>query len=264
MGRKKDDGGGGIPEWMCTFGDMMSLLLCFFIMLYSMSIITDVKWVATVQSFKRKMGYSGFSKIESQNTKISASIASTSEMSRRTSAMTGLQAIHGKGDFPTVQSILPPPGDIVKGGLIRFQPGSAVLTDKAKNDLKTLHPVLQVSHNKIMVQGHSAPMEVSEGGEFEEDIDLARARAVNVMQHLITLGLREEFFEVSAAHSSTKPNNAILPLEDRSNPKLSGASAAVYLITRTSRPQLAPEEQSPSEPPPDAGDEPPPVTNGEP
>ncbi len=30
-----DNGGGGIPEWVLTFGDMMSLLLTFFIMLVS-------------------------------------------------------------------------------------------------------------------------------------------------------------------------------------------------------------------------------------
>ena len=31
------DDGGGVPEWVLTYGDMMSLLLCFFILLYSLS-----------------------------------------------------------------------------------------------------------------------------------------------------------------------------------------------------------------------------------
>ena len=35
--KKKNKGGGGAPEWMVTFGDMMSLLLCFFVILVSMS-----------------------------------------------------------------------------------------------------------------------------------------------------------------------------------------------------------------------------------
>ena len=33
----------GIPEWVVTFGDMMSLLLTFFIMLVSMSEIKEEK-----------------------------------------------------------------------------------------------------------------------------------------------------------------------------------------------------------------------------
>ncbi len=31
------DDGGGVPEWVVTFGDMMSLLLTFFIMLFFIS-----------------------------------------------------------------------------------------------------------------------------------------------------------------------------------------------------------------------------------
>ena len=33
----EDDGPPGVPEWVVTYGDMMSLLLTFFIMLVSMS-----------------------------------------------------------------------------------------------------------------------------------------------------------------------------------------------------------------------------------
>ena len=42
MKRKK--GGGGGANWMDTYGDMVTLLLCFFIMLYSMSTINEEKW----------------------------------------------------------------------------------------------------------------------------------------------------------------------------------------------------------------------------
>ena len=34
--KKKKSGGGG-ANWMDTYGDMVTLLLCFFVMLYSMS-----------------------------------------------------------------------------------------------------------------------------------------------------------------------------------------------------------------------------------
>ncbi len=36
---------------MDTYGDMVTLLLCFFVLLYSMSTISEVKWRALVQSF---------------------------------------------------------------------------------------------------------------------------------------------------------------------------------------------------------------------
>lgn len=48
--RKKRGGGGG-ANWMDTYGDMVTLLLCFFVMLYSMSTMDKEKWIALVESF---------------------------------------------------------------------------------------------------------------------------------------------------------------------------------------------------------------------
>ncbi|MCI8843049.1 MAG: flagellar motor protein MotB [Oscillospiraceae bacterium] len=48
---KKKGGGGGGANWMDTYGDMVTLLLCFFVLLYSMSTVSEEKWRALVQSF---------------------------------------------------------------------------------------------------------------------------------------------------------------------------------------------------------------------
>ena len=53
MAKKKSSGGGG-ANWMDTYGDMVTLLLCFFVLLYSMSSISEDKWKAIVQSFNPK------------------------------------------------------------------------------------------------------------------------------------------------------------------------------------------------------------------
>ena len=50
MNIKKKSGSGG-ANWMDTYGDMVTLLLCFFVMLYSMSNLDKDKWIALVQSF---------------------------------------------------------------------------------------------------------------------------------------------------------------------------------------------------------------------
>ena len=47
----------GIPEWVVTFGDMMSLLLTFFIMLVSLSEIKEEEtYQALVNSLQRQFG----------------------------------------------------------------------------------------------------------------------------------------------------------------------------------------------------------------
>lgn len=54
MARKKqEEAKGGSPEWMTTFSDLMNLLLCFFVLLFSMSSVDVEKFnlmVASLQS----------------------------------------------------------------------------------------------------------------------------------------------------------------------------------------------------------------------
>ena len=51
MKMRKKGGGGGGANWMDTYGDMVTLLLCFFVLLYSMSTISEENWKALVMSF---------------------------------------------------------------------------------------------------------------------------------------------------------------------------------------------------------------------
>lgn len=48
--RKPEDPPAGLAPWMATFSDLMNLLLCFFVLLFSMSSISEEKWDALVAS----------------------------------------------------------------------------------------------------------------------------------------------------------------------------------------------------------------------
>lgn len=52
MARKRSDDSGGY-NWMDTYGDMVTLLLTFFILLFSMSSVDEKKWEILVQAFSR-------------------------------------------------------------------------------------------------------------------------------------------------------------------------------------------------------------------
>ena len=51
MKKRKSGGGGGGANWMDTFGDLVTLLLCFFVLLYSISTLDQAKWIQVVKSF---------------------------------------------------------------------------------------------------------------------------------------------------------------------------------------------------------------------
>ncbi|MEA4889088.1 MAG: flagellar motor protein MotB [Clostridiaceae bacterium] len=48
---KNDESSGGEGNWMNTYGDLVTLLLCFFVLLFSFSNIDAEKWKALVKSF---------------------------------------------------------------------------------------------------------------------------------------------------------------------------------------------------------------------
>ena len=51
--KKEDIPAPGAPAWMATFGDLMNLLLCFFVLLFSMSSIDAAKFEAMAASFSQ-------------------------------------------------------------------------------------------------------------------------------------------------------------------------------------------------------------------
>ena len=54
--KKEEPSGVGAPLWMLTYGDMITLVLTFFILLYSYSTIDAIKWKQAVSSLKGSLG----------------------------------------------------------------------------------------------------------------------------------------------------------------------------------------------------------------
>ncbi|WP_436639159.1 OmpA/MotB family protein [Microbaculum sp. FT89] len=56
MARQKKASGGGVPEWMVTFGDLMALLACFFVLIISFSIQDEKKLQVVAGSMREAFG----------------------------------------------------------------------------------------------------------------------------------------------------------------------------------------------------------------
>jgi chemotaxis protein MotB len=52
----EDEGGGGAPEWMTTYGDLVTLLFAFFVLLYSMSSVQQESFKELVNSLESALG----------------------------------------------------------------------------------------------------------------------------------------------------------------------------------------------------------------
>ena len=53
---EEEEGGGGTPAWMATFADLMSLLMCFFVLLLSFSEMDVQKYKQIAGSMKNAFG----------------------------------------------------------------------------------------------------------------------------------------------------------------------------------------------------------------
>jgi chemotaxis protein MotB len=221
----------GIPAWMVTFGDMMSLLLCFFIMLFALSIITPVRFQALVDTLQQDFtGYAGTARERVRANKTTTTVTDSDARSRRISALAGGQPIPGPpGEQTDVYTILLD-GETIRGGLIRFELGSSELTDQARWDLRATLPILRGSPQKIEVRGYVAPGEG--GGIYQRDSDLAFYRALGVVDYLVSHDLARDFFEIVVA-PGTLPNLNILPAG--TDPRHAGASVEIRLLNQTLR-----------------------------
>jgi len=56
MARQKKQQAGGVPEWMVTFGDLMALLACFFVLIISFSIQDEKKLQVVAGSMREAFG----------------------------------------------------------------------------------------------------------------------------------------------------------------------------------------------------------------
>lgn len=180
----------GVPEWVVTFGDMMSLLLTFFIMLVSLSEVKqEEKYQALVESMKEQFGYAKAqeSLIPGDLRPRNSALSKTATMGRakRLDTMQGGDKVQAPvGDHPRVIIVRPGTKTGI-GTVIYFEEGTADLTDEQRAVLSQQADVMQGKSQKIEVRGHTSHKPVASGNGLRDNWDLAYQRSRNVMQYLI-------------------------------------------------------------------------------
>ena len=155
-------------------------------------------------------------------------VSDSASKNNRTSALVGGQPVSGTPGESTEVHTIQLDGVTIR--VVRFELGNYELTAQAKRELGAVFPILRGSLQRIMVKGYVAPSEVGEG--YQQESDLAFYRAVSVVDHLVSLGLNPDFFDISVA-PETLPGRNVLPAG--TDPSLAGATAEILLLNKTSR-----------------------------
>lgn len=177
----------GAPEWVMTFGDMMSLLLTFFILLVSLSEIkSEDVWRAKAEVVKQSFGvHGGGGRVPSPDDPTMSllqrleTLYLQQERHKRTSDVDDPAA---RGRQPRVTQSR---RDLRRGlGSVYFEPGSAELSEHAKEQLRTIGRLIEGYNNKFELQGHASSSELGVQSDYPDLWSLSAARARAVMEFL--------------------------------------------------------------------------------
>lgn len=219
MALPEEDPPPGVPEWVVTYGDMMSLLLTFFIMLVSLSEVAgDKKYMQVLESIQKGIGYrSGKLSPPGKGFPLNSMVEQLSTLGAHSDTGEGrggvktLQSVEGADSRVYVQRHGKP---IPAGPPIFFDHQQSTLTDEARRRLETIAQTLSGKPNKIEIRGHTSSAAQADEHTVVEQFALSYARARLV-------------FDVLAAQGIEKDRMRILALGDNEPPEIaSGAQTA--------------------------------------
>ena len=174
-------------EWIYTYGDMVTLLLAFFILLFAMSKTNEELFKAVSASFKGGPPASPFI------------------FSGLPTFMENIESAMKKSDISEVTDITVDDEGITVSfsDTVMFAPGSAKLSDDGKEIIEKFSRMLHAIPNRIIIEGHTDNIPIK-SKIFPSNWELSGARSGSVATLLEKYGVKKNRMEI-AGFGSTRP-----------------------------------------------------------
>lgn len=181
--KKKEAPKAEIPEWVLTFGDMMSLLLCFFILLAAFSEIKKPReYKELVESINSAMGANGGLGLSALLESVDNSMVSYRDErakrdgNERNTNENVEQSVPGR---ETQTNIVQEGARHAVGASIEFEPASFELTKRAQDMIRDqIAPKIRGLKYICPVVGHAWGVEEKRSGLGFDELAYKRAQAV--------------------------------------------------------------------------------------
>ncbi|WP_234978068.1 flagellar motor protein MotB [Halanaerobium kushneri] len=190
--KKNNNGGGdegGSPAWMTTFGDMMTLLLVFFVLLYSFSTMDVEKFKGFISALQSQLGVLEGGQTITPNPNIDAGTLGEDYAQAPQNIRQVMRELNNYieannlGDRVNVENKRK--GLVISlTGEILYELGRAEIRDQGREVLAMISDILKDIPNDIMIEGHTDDLPIRTD-EFPSNWELSTARAVNVIKFLI-------------------------------------------------------------------------------
>jgi chemotaxis protein MotB len=200
----------GAPLWVVTYGDMMSLLLCFFILILSFSTMDVIKYRQLVGSLQVAFGSQNAQLVsvlsgKEATTRIGQFNAGSSTMSDQELENELVAAVQEEGMTGDATLSRTDRGIVLRvREHIMFEPASAKILPESMPLLKKVAIVCRYFPRKVYVEGHTDNIPVK-SEIYPSNWELSAARACAVVRFLLDMEhLPPEKF-VASGLASTVP-----------------------------------------------------------
>ncbi|PID28772.1 MAG: flagellar motor protein [Candidatus Cloacimonadota bacterium] len=195
----------GAPEWMVTYGDLVTLLMCFFVLLFSMSKVEEEKFQQIAESLRSAIGNDD---VPEAGTREGLIMKSDGENESKIDAVDELGAMIAK-EMDEIQSeveefiLKNKLGGQVKtevddrgfvitiSDVVLFNPGRAVINESSEELLTKMKDILIEFPYRVRVEGHTdnTPIHTL---RYPSNWELSSGRACEVVRYFIERGIPPE------------------------------------------------------------------------
>ena len=213
MAKEKKEPEKPSTAWQGTYGDMITLMLCFFVMLYDPSESDAVQMAALSASLSNNNPGGGISVSSGSLANLGNVVSALPSMEKgKVLALAKKKAI--SSFIPEVKSNKVTITSDERGLIISlasdsfFEEGSAELNiEESRETLLKLSKFFEspeVAGRYWRIEGHTDNRPVVAGGMFPSNWELSAARAANVLHYLADFGVNEKQFSI-AGYADTRP-----------------------------------------------------------
>jgi len=214
--KKKQELGGASQEWLTTYSDMVTLMLCFFVALFNPDEVDPAQLASLVSYFTyygQGSSTGGNTLSVGKSADLGNTINSLPAMDRGRSLGTSLRKAVSLFQ-PEVKSNKVKVTSDERGLVISlasdafFNPASArVNIEETRDILLRLASLLnsnEVGLRKVRIEGHTDAVDVDPAGPWQDNWQLSTERARSVLRYLTDFGVSENRFQI-AGFADTMP-----------------------------------------------------------
>jgi chemotaxis protein MotB len=205
----------GLPEWIMSYADMITILMAFFVVMYSMAGAKDKdKEEAVMKSLHERfgpnmpglaaLGLGPYVRGDSAVATLPATNGGKKNKKEKGKKRGGSDARASQGDHRRVHT-LRPGEQIAVGGILYFPEGGSELAKEQRKQLEVTAEELSGKPQRIEVRGHTSRQPLPHGAPYRDNWDLAYARCRNTMRQLVALGIDARRIRLGVAADNEPP-----------------------------------------------------------